>query len=320
MAWNGRKSNGRAIFCHAIPTWPAQRWQPGSLVRLRRLMSPTRAPHIGIFDSGIGGLSVLRAVRQNLPAAQISYIADTHYTPWGDRPAKWVIERSLCLGGWLIDDAADLVLVACNTATTQALAALRLRWPDQRFVGVEPGIKPAAALSRNGRVAVLGTSSTLASARFDALVEAHATGTRLLRLPCPGLVEAIEASCAGDPALADAAGTGLGTMLDQVAERVLAAGADTVVLACTHYPLVADALAQRLGAGVVLVDTADAVARQVRRLLDDAGMAPPLPQLVAPLPRLLSTGDPATLLRAAQRWIDPAARVECKHPANLTPQ
>ena len=273
-------------------------------------MSPTRAPHIGIFDSGIGGLSVLRAVRQCLPTAQVSYIADTRYTPWGDRPAKWVIDRSLCLGGWLIDDGADLVLVACNTATTQAMAALRLRWPNQRFVGVEPGIKPAVALSRNGRVAVMGTSATLASARFDTLVDAHAAGTRLLRLPCPGLVEAIEAGCTGDLAAADVADTGLKVSLDAIAEALLAAGVDTVVLACTHYPLVADALAQRLGPGVVLVDTAEAVVRQVLRLLGDAGTAPTQPLHAAPLPRLLSTGDPTTLLRAAQRWIDPAARVE----------
>ena len=282
-------------------------------------MSPARAPQIGIFDSGIGGLSVLRALRQTLPTARVSYIADTRYTPWGDRPTAWVIERSLCLGGWLIGDAADLVLVACNTATTQAMAALRARWPDQRFVGVEPGIKPAVALSRNGRVAVMGTLATLASARFDALADAHATGTQLLRLPCPGLVEAIEACCAGDPAIADAAVTGLHAILDRAAERVLTAGADTVVLACTHYPLVADALAQRLGPGVVLVDTADAVVRQVLRMLGDAGMAQVPPPLVAPMPRLLSTGDPATLLRAAQRWIDPAAAVERKHPAQPIP-
>lgn len=281
-----------------------------TLVRLRSLMSPTRLPHIGLFDSGIGGLSVLRALRQSLPTAQVTYIADTHYTPWGDRPTPWVIERSLCLGAWLIDNGADLVLIACNTATTQAIKALRARWPGQRFVGVEPGIKPAVARSRNGRVAVMGTSATLASARFVALVDAHAADTRLLRLPCPGLVELIEQGCAVDPSVAEAADTALKASLDRIAEAVLAAGVDTVVLACTHYPLVADALAQRLGAGVALVDTAEAVARQVASLLGDADRAPALPRLAAPLPRLLSTGDPAPLLRAAQRWIDAAAQVE----------
>ena len=291
------------------------------LVRLRSLMSPTRAPHIGIFDSGIGGLSVLRALRQNLPTAQVSYIADTRYTPWGNRPAPWVIERSLYLSGWLIDEGADLVLIACNTATTQAMKALRARWSGQRFVGVEPGIKPAVVRSRNGRVAVMGTTATLASARFGALVDAHAVGIRLLRLPCPGLVEAIEAGCAVDPSVAAAADASLEACLDGIAEAVLAAGVDTVVLACTHYPLVADALAQRLGPGVALVDTAEAVVRQVAFLLGDAAMAPALPRVAAPLPRLLSTGDPALLLRAAQRWIDPKAQVErlalpetCLHP------
>ena len=274
-------------------------------------MSPTPAPRIGIFDSGIGGLSVLHAMRQRLPTAQVSYIADTRYTPWGDRPAPWVIERSLRLAGWLIDDgAADLVLVACNTATTQAIKALRARWPGQRFVGVEPGIKPAVARSRNGRVAVLGTTATLTSPRFAALVDAHGAGTRLLRLPCPGLVEAIEQGCASDPAAADASDASLKASLDRVAGAVLAAEADTVVLACTHYPLVAAALAQRLGPGVLLVDTADAVVRQVVRLLGCAGRAQLAPLHGTPLPRLFSTGDPAPLLRAAQRWIDPAAQVE----------
>ena len=273
-------------------------------------MSPTRPPRIGIFDSGIGGLSVLRALRLCLPAAEVSYIADTRYTPWGDRPRAWVIERSLCLSDWLIRAGTDLVLVACNTATTQAIEAMRARWPSQRFVGVEPGIKPAVAHSRNGRVAVMGTSATLVSARFDALVDAHATNAQLLRLPCPGLVEAIEAGCLGELAVADAADAGINAILDRIAKAVLAADADTVVLACTHYPLISHALAQRLGPGVVLVDTAEAVVRQVVRLLDDPGIAPSQRLLAAALPRLLSTGDPAILLRAAQCWIDPEARVE----------
>lgn len=257
------------------------------------IITPT-APHIGIFDSGIGGLSVLRALRRQLPQARITYIADARFTPWGDRPAAWVLARCLQLSDWLLDNRADLVLVACNTGTTQAIAALRTRWPATPFVGVEPGIKPAVAASRNSRVAVMATTGTLQSPRLASLVAQHAGSAALLRLPCPGLVEAIEAADPDDHVLQG--------LLDRIAASLLAANVDTVALGCTHYPLVADALQARLGPGVRLVDTADAVARQVllrvNHTQDDKTSASP-----CPLPRLLTTGDAAGLQQAARRWL-----------------
>ncbi len=271
-------------------------------------MAASEAPRIGIFDSGIGGLSVLRNLRRQLPQADITYLADARYTPWGDRTAPWVIGRSLQLSTHLTDAGADLVLVACNTASTLAIGALRARWPKQLFVGVEPGIKPAAAASQSGRIAVLGTSATLASARFGQLVEAHALDTRLLSLPCPGLADAIEQAGASP-----AADLRLEARLDAIASTLKEAAVDTVVLACTHYPLVAAALAQRLGPGVALVDTTDAVVRQVLKLLgsDATGPAPAgSPPRAPSMPRLLSTGPPEGLQRAARRWVDPLARPE----------
>ena len=251
-------------------------------------------PRVGVFDSGIGGLSVLRAVRQRLPGAALTYIADGRHTPWGDRPAAWVSARCLQLAGWLIDDGTDLVLVACNTGTTQAIAALRARWPGRLFVGVEPGIKPAVAASRNRRVAVMATTGTLRSPRLQQLVHVHAGGAQVLQLPCPGLAEAIEAA-GDDPAPLDA-------QLDSIAAALRASQADTVVLGCTHYPLVAAALQQRLGDGVTLVDTADAVARRVQDLLGahqgTATTAPTSGSL-----RLLNTADPTLLQQAARRWL-----------------
>lgn len=247
-------------------------------------------PRIGVFDSGIGGLSVLRAVRQRLPGAHLTYIADSCHTPWGDRPAAWVAARCTQLAGWLIDDGADLVLVACNTATTQAIAALRARWPARPFVGVEPGIKPAVAASRNGRVVVMATSGTLRSARVRALVHAHAAGTRVLHLPCPGLADAIEA--------ADADPQPLQAQLARVARAVQASGADTVVLGCTHYPLVADGLAALLGPDILLVDTADAVAQRVASLLPAPAAGAGAGSL-----RLLGTARPHLLQRAALCWL-----------------
>jgi glutamate racemase len=251
-------------------------------------------PRIGVFDSGIGGLSVLRAVAHRLPGASLAYIADSRHTPWGDRPAAWVSARCVQLAGWLIADGADLVLVACNTGTTQAIAALRARWPGQLFVGVEPGIKPAVAASRNHRVAVMATRGTLRSPRLQQLVDVHAGATQVLQLPCPGLAEAIEAA-GDDPAPLDA-------RLDALADALIASQADTVVLGCTHYPLVAEALRQRLGAGITLVDTADAVARRVDSLLG-ACPATDGPTCPATSPALYSTANPAALERAARRWL-----------------
>ena len=311
----------------------------------------TAAPHIGLFDSGIGGLSVLRALRRQLPAARCSYIADTAFTPWGDRPAAWVVARCVQLSAWLIepqgakpgDAGVDLVLVACNTGTTQAIAALRLRWPQVLFVGVEPGIKPAVAASRKRRVAVMATCGTLGSARLHQLVDHHAAdGTRVLQLPCPGLAEAIErvAGRSGaaddhgdrpDDGQADAAAA-LAAQLDHIAATLRDADVDTVVLGCTHYPLVADALQQRLGPGVQLIDTADAVVRRVVSLLPpgsggrraDTGTGTDTdtrtnssgtrkvdlqPSATGPL-RLLATGDTATLQQAAQRWLATGQEVE----------
>ena len=302
----------------------------------------TVAPHIGLFDSGIGGLSVLRALRRQLPAARCSYIADTACTPWGDRSADWVVARCAQLSAWLIeprgakpgDAGVDLVLVACNTATTQAIAALRLRWPQVPFVGVEPGIKPAVAASRKRRVAVMATSGTLGSARLHQLVDQHAAaGTRVLQLPCPGLVEAIERLASHGNAAdgrddrhddrqngrqTDAAAA-LAAQLDRIAATLRSADVDTVVLGCTHYPLVADALQQRLGPGVQLIDTADAVVRRVvsllaagnagRRAGHDGSGCSNGSNGGGPL-RLLATGDTATLQRAAQRWLASGLVVE----------
>ena len=288
--------------------------------------------HLGLFDSGIGGLSVLAAVRRRLPQAACTYIADSRHTPWGDRPAAWVQARCGQLATQLINTGAQLVLVACNTGTTQAISALRAHWPGLPFVGVEPGIKPAVAASRSGRVAVMATQGTLQSPRLDQLVQHHAGQASVLRLPCPGLAEAIEQAGIGD-------GT-LPRLLDQLAEQLRAAEVDTVVLGCTHYPLVADQLQQRLGPGVALIDTADAVARRVASLVQDLvqdlvpadtpraqamalSTAGPRPEAGGPADQtadsspapsghqyqhqhlhLLATARPDALAAAARRWVD----------------
>ncbi|MEK8050524.1 glutamate racemase [Ideonella sp. DXS22W] len=259
-------------------------------------------PHIGVFDTGIGGLSVLRALRRQLPAARCTYLADSRFNPWGERPADWVVARSLQLAAWLIErKQVDLVLMACNTATTQAIAALRARWPERPFVGVEPGIKPAVAATRCGQVAVMATPGTLASPRVANLIEQHAGGAQVHRVPCPGLADAIETEPPESPRLA--------ALLDRFAAELQATGSDTVALGCTHYPLVADGLAARLPAGVQLIDTAEAVSRRVASLLPVAARAPGADGTPGAL-RLLATGDPALLQQAARRWVQPDAQAE----------
>ena len=277
-------------------------------------MAQPAPDRIGIFDSGIGGLSVLRAVRAGLPAAALTYIADSRHTPWGDRPPAWVRARCLQLAGWLIDDGCDLVLVACNTGTTQAIAALRTRWPGQRFVGVEPGIKPAVAASRSHRVAVMATTGTLRSPRLQQLVQTHAGSTQVLQLPCPGLADAIE-TAGDDPAP-------LAAQLDQICAELRASGADTVVLGCTHYPLVAAALQQRLGAGFQLIDTAEAVARRVHSLLGvrTGSSTCATTHTAAGRLRLFSTANPNMLQRAARHWLgSDCAASTLDLPEPLTP-
>lgn len=213
---------------------------------------------IGIFDSGLGGLTVLRALRARLPAEDFLYFADTRFLPYGDRPEAFLKERGLIIAEALAARGAKALVIACNTATAAAAEAIRAA-TALPVVALEPGVKPAAALTRSGVIGVLATTRTLASERFRRLVENHANHVRVLAQPCPGLAEAIEAHGPGSAEVA--------RHLDAFVTPLADAGADVVVLGCTHYPWVADAIAARLPAGVRLIDTGEAVARQLERLL-----------------------------------------------------
>lgn len=246
-----------------------------------------RSAHIGVFDSGIGGLSVLRALLASGTRARWHYTADSAHAPYGERTREEILARSMCIASRLIDDGARMVVVACNTATAQAIDQLRARWPAVVFVGIEPAIKPAVAITRNGRVGVMATPATLSSERFRRLVERHAEGVHIVPQPCPGLAAAIE-RCSPEDA-------GLRALVAQYASALAVAAVDTVVLGCTHYPLVRDLLQAELGADVTLVDPADAVASRVRSLwsceTDLEGL------------RLSATGDAQALASAASRWL-----------------
>lgn len=224
---------------------------------------------IGVFDSGVGGLSVLRHIRALLPAAELLYVADCAHLPYGDKPAAAVEARVCAIGDFLLSRGADALVVACNTATAAAVQQLRARC-RLPVVGLEPGIKPAVAASRSGVVGVLATAGTLRSDKYARLLAAHRGAARIIGRACDGwaeLVERLPPAQLGDDATARrAVRTQLAPLLD--------AGADTLVLGCTHYPfladLIADVAADLSGTadGVALVDTGEPVARQLRRLLD----------------------------------------------------
>lgn len=253
-----------------------------------------------VFDSGVGGLSILRALLAQLPDVHFVYLADSGHAPYGDRPAEWVLGRAHRITARLCERyAPDAIVVACNTATALAIDSLRRHWPTLPFVGVEPALKPAAALSRSGQIGVMATQGTVGSARFAALRRRleTASGPRVPHyhvLACRGLADAIERDDA--PAIR--------TLVQRYVHELLAmapaaAPIDTLVLGCTHYPFAARMIAEAAGPDVRLVDTGDPVARRTREVLQlAAGAAPP-----APAPLFLSSGPPARLDALVTRWL-----------------
>lgn len=253
---------------------------------------------VGVYDSGMGGLSVLREIRALLPAEDLVYLADSAYCPYGGRSLDEIRERALAIGRFLVEHDAKAIVVACNTASGASLEALRATL-DVPIVGMEPAVKPAASTTRNGRVGVLTTEATLRSERFDRLMASYASGIEVTLQPGYGFVEAVEA------------GELDGSATERVVERAVAplvsAGVDTVVLGCTHYPFLRPVLARLLGPEVEIIDTGAAVARQLRRVLerDDA-----LAGGRAGSVRIFTTGEPAAVGPVVARLWDEPGSVE----------
>ena len=244
---------------------------------------------IGIFDSGVGGLSVLRAVRARLPESAILYLGDQAHVPYGSRPLTEVRAFSEAVTRFLLAEGAQLVVVACNAASAAALHSLRAQFPSLPFVGMEPAVKPAAETTRSGTVGVLATPATFQGALYASVIERFARGVTVLEDTCPGLVAQIERG--------DLEGPGTRAILERALAPMLARGMDTVVMGCTHYPFVIPLIAQICGPGVRVIDPAPAVAMQVERILPTGlGRAAPelrcltsaaLEPFAALLPRLL---------------------------------
>jgi len=217
---------------------------------------------IGVFDSGVGGLSVLREIRRELPYENLLYLADSRYAPYGERPMPFVVERSRTIVDFLLAEGAKAIVVACNTATAVAVDALRVTFA-QPIVAIEPAVKPAAASTRSGVVGVLATTNTLASAKFARLVDQYAGGATVLTQACPGLVEQVEG---GE---LDSERTRV--LVQRYVDPLLEEGADTLVLGCTHFPFLTHVIQEIAGPNVAVIDPAVAVARELRRRLHAAG-------------------------------------------------
>lgn len=239
----------------------------------------TRRREIGVFDSGVGGFTVLRELRKLLPHARLRYLADTAYAPYGSRSPEEIRARCLAITEHLIAQGAQLVVVACNTATAHAIETLRARWPTLPIVGTEPGIKPAVAMTHNGRIGLLATPATATSARLKALIERHAKGCEVVVRGCPGIVEHIEAGDLDSPTLR--------RLIDEHCAPLRAAGIDTALLGCTHYPLVEPLWQAALGQDIALLRIETAVARRAADLWPAACDAAAL--------EIQTSGDPATL-------------------------
>jgi glutamate racemase len=216
---------------------------------------------VGVFDSGVGGLSVAMKLRELLPSEDLVYLADHAFCPYGGRPLEEIRARSLAVSRFLISKGAKVIVVACNSASAAALETLRaeLRVP---IVGMEPAVKPAAAATRVGRVGVMATEATLSAERFDRLMASYAVEVDVVSQACPGLVELVERGVVdGDEAR---------SAVEPFVAPLRQAGVDTVVLGCTHYPFLRAVIQERMGDEVRVLDTGEAVARQTARVLADA--------------------------------------------------
>lgn len=244
------------------------------------MTSPTDP--IGVFDSGVGGLSVLGAIRQRLPQESALFVADQAHVPYGPRPLAEVRSFAEGITRFLLAEGCKLIVVACNAASAASLHYLRQTFPGVPFVGMEPAVKPAAEKTHSGIVGVLATPATFQGALYASVLERFAHGVTVLQDTCPGLVQQIEAG--------DLDGERTRQILHQALEPMLARGIDTVVLGCTHYPFVIPLIEEIAGPEVRVIDPAPAIARQVYRLLDAGALLNPGPQPGSL--RFHTTGDP----------------------------
>ena len=243
-----------------------------------------REAPIAVFDSGVGGVSVLAEIQHLLPNESLLYLGDCGHIPYGEKTPEFIRQRCSVMAGFFREQGAKALVIACNTATVAGVADLRRDFPDWPIVGMEPAVKPAAAATRSGVVGVLATTGTLQSAKFAALLDRFATDVRVITQPCPGLVERIES---GDLHSAE-----LRQLLQGYVDPLLASGCDTIILGCTHYPFLKPMLKSMIPESISLIDTGAAVARQLQRLLAERDLLAEGPNRPV---RFWTSADPASL-------------------------
>lgn len=261
---------------------------------------------IGVFDSGVGGLSVLKALRAELPFEDFVYVADSGFAPYGERDEAFVIERARRITQHLRAQehlAIKALVIACNTATAAAIHLLRQDYPALPIVGVEPALKPAVAVTQTRRIGVLATRGTLASQKFKALLSALQEQAEFVCTPCDGLADAIER---GDTIKIEALCAQYTRATGQFG--IKNGQIDTLVLGCTHYPFAQGVFQALVGPQVHLIDNGEPVARQTRRVLPTLAPTTHPGQLM-----LLATGEPSSLAKTAQRWLNLTCPVQRLH-------
>ncbi|MFO7538242.1 MAG: glutamate racemase [Chloroflexota bacterium] len=262
-----------------------------------------RESAIGVFDSGIGGLSVLRHLQRLLPHEEFIYLADQAHVPYGPRTHEDIRALSEGVTRALQAQPIKLLVVACNTASAAALSYLRHQFSDLPIVGMEPAVKPAAMQTRTGKVGVLATARTFESQRYASLMARYAQEVTLYENPCRGLVELIEAGAVESEETA--------VLLQQILTPMITAGIDTLVLGCTHYPFVLPLLKRLLAAAphpITIIDPAPAVARQTQRVLTRHDLL--TPRTTPGFTRYLTTGPAPNLAQAVEQLLGERVAVE----------
>ncbi len=224
---------------------------------------PISSQAIGVLDSGVGGISVLKHIHALLPHENLMYVADSKYAPYGNKTPEEITARCMTIADFLIAQHVKALVVACNTATAAAIGAMRETY-SVPIIGMEPAVKPAAKASKNGVIGVLATVGTLKSAQFAALLESYGRNVKVVTQACVGLVECIERGELDTP--------NTKALIRQYCVPLLAEGADAIVLGCTHYPFVVDAIRDVVGEKISLIDTGAAVAKQLKRQLEEKGL------------------------------------------------
>ena len=280
----------------AQPARDAER-SPRALDRERGASNAQAEAPIGVFDSGAGGLTILAALRQELPRERYIYFADTAHCPYGVRTEAEITGLSVQISRFLIEQGAKIIVVACNTASQAALATLRATYPFIQFVGVVPAVKPAARATRNGRIAIAATNQAAKATYLHQLIDEFAGGVQAFAIGCPELVALVEDGQFDGPQVEEAVRTAL--------EPVLSEGVDVIVLGCTHFPALRPVIERVAGAQVQIIDSGQAIARRTHYVLDTEGLIAPGTRELPPGEQLAvwSSGNPEKFSQVASKLL-----------------